>query len=66
MAALAVHDKVKRNGASFNTDRHLNRTFHTGSIRNDPYWTSKKNSLELIDGTNKGLPPTRKSPELIF
>ena len=22
---------------------------NTGSIRNDPYWTSRKNSLELIE-----------------
>ena len=24
---------------------------NTGSIKDDPYWTSRKNSLELIDGT---------------
>ena len=24
---------------------------NTGSVKDDPYWTSRKNSLELIDGT---------------
>ena len=31
---------------------HLSSLSNTGSIRDDPYWTSRENSLELIELSN--------------
>ncbi|CAB4012453.1 Farnesyl pyrophosphate synthase [Paramuricea clavata] len=36
----------RNKGEQFRTDRAVH---NTGSIRNDPYWTSRRNSLELIE-----------------